>query len=196
MAKPAKKRVSVEEFLPMIAREEPLELVDGQVVRKAAPMASHGRLQARLAFILGPFDRKPGGPRGPGGWWLMSEVDTLYAKTDEVFRHDLQGYRRDVHPEMPTGFPLPHVPQWACEILSPSNTRIDWIKKQRTLHTHAVAHYWVIAPVEELVTVLRWQPEAYLLIATAGRGDDRGDEHRLEPFADLPISMDELFGHV
>lgn len=192
----AKTRVTVAEFLPMIANEEPLELVDGQVVRKAAPMSRHGRLQARLSAVLGPFDRRAAGPRGPGGWWIMAEVDTLYAQTQEVFRHDLQGYRREIHPEIPDTFPCPLVPQWACEILSPTNTRIDWIKKQRTLHAHAVPHYWVIDPVAELVTVLRYQPEAYLVIATAGRGDDRGDEHRLEPFGEIPISMDELFGYV
>jgi Uma2 family endonuclease len=197
MAEPAEKqRVSVAEFLPMIANEEPLELVDGQVVRKAAPMSRHGYVQVTLGALLRPFQRRAGGPSGPGGWWILSEVDTLYGETDEVFRHDLQGYRRDLHPEMPSGFPVPHVPQWSCEILSPSNTRIDWIKKQRTLHAHAVAHYWVIDPAAELVTVLRYQPEAYLVIATAGRGDDRGDEHRLEPFADVSISMDELFGYV
>lgn len=119
------------EVLPRIEAGEPIELVDGEVVPKASLQPAHGAAQAKLAALLDLFHRRAGGSRGPGGWWIMAEVDTLYAKTEEVFRHDLQGYRRDIHPERPTGAPVKHVPQWACEVLSPANARIDWVKKQR-----------------------------------------------------------------
>lgn len=183
--------MSVEEFLPLIANQEPLELVEGQVIRKAAPQRRHGSVQTKLGELLGPWNRSAGGPRGPGGWWLMSEVDTLYAKTKEVFRHDAQGYRRELHPEPLEGFPLPYTPQWACEILSPSDARIDWIKKQHTLHVHGVAHYWIIDPQTELLTVLRHHADGYLVALTAGRGD----VVRAEPFDAIEIEIDDLFGH-
>jgi Uma2 family endonuclease len=184
-------KVTVAEFLPMIANEEPLELVEGQVVRKASPQQDHARTQIKLGEVLGPFNRRVGGPRGPGGWWIMSELDTLYTKTEEVFRHDAQGYLRALHPEPPKGHPCPFAPQWACEILSPSNPRIDWIKKQRTLLAHEVPHYWVIDPVAELLTVLRYQPGGYQVALTAGRGD----VVRAEPFEAIEFALDELFGH-
>jgi hypothetical protein len=38
-------------------------------------------------LIQGPFDRKPGGPKGPGGWWIGSEVDVAL---------DGRGYRPDI----------------------------------------------------------------------------------------------------
>ncbi len=159
-------------------------------MRKASPDPAHGASQAKLAEALGAFNRKPG-PRGPGGWWIMTEVDTRYPLTGEVFRHDAQGYRRDLHPDRPRGFPVDAVPQWVCEILSSSNARIDLVKKQRSLHTHRVGHYWVLDPAHETLTVLRWHEEAYLSVLTAGRGD----VVRAEPFSAVEISIDDLLGY-
>jgi Uma2 family endonuclease len=190
MAHPATRRVTVAEFLPLVANEEQLELVDGVVEKRAAPQPSHGLAQGKLTAVLDPYNRRPGGPRGPGGWWLMTEVDTLYARTEEVFRHDAQGYRLDLHSEMPTGFPCPVVPEWVCEILSPGSARVDWMKKQRTLHAHRVPHYWVIDPAAGLLTVLRHSPEGYVLALTAGKGD----VVRAEPFDGIELAVGDLLG--
>jgi Uma2 family endonuclease len=108
-----------------------------------------------------------------------------------VFRHDAQGYRRDLHPARPGGFPVDAAPQWVCEILSSSNARIDLVKKQRTLHAHEVPHYWIVDPAHQTLTVLRWHSEAYLQILTAGRGDVVSPE----PFTGLELSLDDLFGY-
>jgi len=177
--------------MPLIEKELPFELVDGEIVEKASPTSAHGTSQTKLGAILDPINRKPGGPRGPGGWWIMTEVDTRYRLTGEVFRHDAQGYRRDAHAERPTGWPVDVVPEWACEILSPTTARIDLVKKQRSLHTHRVRHYWVIDPEHETLTVLRWHEEAYLSVLTAGRGD----VVRAEPFAEIEVSIDDLLGY-
>ena len=68
--------------------EARLELIDGQFVEKAAPSIDHARAQSRFGeLIQGPFDRKPGGPNGPGGWWIGSEVDVAL---------DGRGYRPDL----------------------------------------------------------------------------------------------------
>ena len=190
MAEAAPQRVTVAEFLPLIAHEEQLELVDGVEERRAAPASDHGILQFRLGAMLHPYHRKAGGPGGPGGWWLMSEVDTLYPRTEEVFRHDAQGYRRDLHPQKPSGLPCSVVPEWVCEILSPGSARIDWMKKQRTLHAHGVPHYWVIDPAAGLLTVLRHTPGGYLVALTAGPGD----VVRAEPFDGIEFSISELLG--
>lgn len=93
-------------------------------------------------------------------------------------------------PSAPRGFLCPHAPQWACEILSKSHARIDWVKKQRTLHTHEVPHYWVIDPAQELLTVLRYSPAGYVVALTAGRGDVVS----AEPFSGVEFAIDELFG--
>ena len=85
------------------------EIVDGELVPKAAPTAEHGDAQSWLTAILKPpFARRPGGGR-PGGWWIMTEVEVLFAD-DEVYRFDVVGWRRERQPERPSGAPIRAVP--------------------------------------------------------------------------------------
>lgn len=176
--------------LARLRRGEDVELIDGELVPYTSPLPEHGAARAGLAAALGPFRLREAGPRGPGGWWLMTEVEVLYQQTEETFRHDALGFRRSLHPERPSGFPLATRPDWVCEILSTRTARNDLVKKQRTLHRHAVPHYWILDPEHETLTVLRWADTAYLRVLDAGVGDVA----RAEPFEDIEISIAELFG--
>jgi Uma2 family endonuclease len=121
----------------------------------------------------------------------MSEVEVLYGATGEVFRHDVLGFRRERYAVRPTGVPVKERPDWVCEILSPSTARYDVVKKQRTLHTHGVPHYWILDPEREMLTVLRYAEAAYLRVLDAGAGE----VVRAEPFEAIAIAIAELFGH-
>ena len=167
-----------------------VELIDGELVEKAAPSPEHGLAETKLGACLDPYNRRPGGPRGPGGWWILTEVEVLYRETAEVFRHDLCGLRRDSHPERPTGMPLFVRPDWVCEVLSPSTARFDIVKKQRTLHRHGVPHYWVVDPASETLSVYRHEPGGYLIVLTAASGETV----RAEPFDAIDLDVGELFG--
>jgi len=167
-----------------------VELVDGSIVPKALPRPEHGDAQASLSGALHPFRGGPGGPRGPGGWWIMTEVEVLYAQTEEAFRHDLLGFRRDRPPVRPTGIPVRERPDWVCEVLSPSTARYDVVQKQRTLHAHEVPHYWLLDPEHETLSVLRWSADAYLSVLNAGVGEVL----RAEPFDAIELDVAELFG--
>jgi Uma2 family endonuclease len=181
---------TIADVVRLLAEGTPVELIDGEIVQRTMARPEHGIAQAKVVESLGGFNRRSGGPRGPGGWWLMTEVDVLYSKKEEVFRHDVLGFRRDRHPERPTGVPVPVVPDWVCEVLSMSTARTDIVKKQRTLHFHRVAHYWIVDPEHETLTVLRHHEEGYLAVATGGVGDIV----RAEPFEALEIDVGELFG--
>ena len=184
-----KKRATLDDFIRVADDGQRVELIDGEIVYKTVKMP-HGITQVQMSAVLGPFSRKPGGPRGPGGWWIMSEVTILYSKTEEVYQHDLSGYRREHMPEPLNDWPLRVRPDWACEILSRSTARYDLVKKQRTMHLHGVPHYWIVDPAHETLTVLRHAPEAYLQILTAAAGD----VVRAEPFDEIEIPIAELFG--
>lgn len=192
MSEPAKRRATLKDVLPLVHDEQPVELVDGEIVRKALPTPEHGAAQAKLAAVLDPYHRKPGGPRGPGGWWLMTEVDVVYPRSGELYRHDAVGYRRDAHPERPKGFPVEARPDWACEILSGSTARTDTVKKQRTLHAHGVPYYWLLDPERKTLSVLGHRPDGYVVLLTAGPGETV----HAEPFDGIPIELDELLGDV
>ena len=186
----AKPPATLAELAALRDRGLAVELIDGEIVHKAMPKPEHGSAQVKIGAVLDAFHRRPGGPRGPGGWWLMSEVEILYPQTEETFRHDLVGFRRERFPERPTGMPLEARPDWVCEILSPTTARYDVVKKQRTLHAHGIAHYWIVDPEHETLMVLRHGPEGYVNVLNAGVGDIV----RAEPFEAIDLDVGELFG--
>jgi len=185
-----KKRATLDELRRLADEGHRVELIDGEIVYKMGAKMPHGITQVHLGSVLHPFNRKPGGSGGPGGWWIVSEVSILYAKTEEVYQHDLSGFRREHMPDPPKDWPVRVRPDWACEILSRSTARYDVVKKQRTMYLHGVPHYWIVDPEHETLTVLRHGPEAYLQILTAAVGD----VVRAEPFGEIEISVAELFG--
>lgn len=191
MAEAARRPATLEELASLRDRGHAVELIDGEIVPKAPPKPEHGDAQVTLGALLYPFKRKAGGPRGPGGWWLMSEVEVFYPGKGESFRHDLVGFRRDRVPERPSGVPVRERADWVCEILSPSTARYDLVQKQRTLHAHQVPHYWLVNPEHETLVVLRWGPDAYVNVLNAGVGD----VVRAEPFDAIELDVSELFGH-
>jgi hypothetical protein len=72
---PLRSDESWKQFLELSARGEPVELIGAEVVRKASPTPGHGVAQTGLGEVLAPFRRRGGGGDGPGGFWLMTEVE-------------------------------------------------------------------------------------------------------------------------
>ena len=166
------------------------ELLGGDIVEKAGPSGAHGDAQAGLSAAVRPaFHRPSGGPGGPGGWWILTEVDILLGPHD-LIRPDLAGWRRDRVPERPTGMPIDSRPDWVCEVLSPSTAARDLGEKRLLLHQHEVPWYWTVDTTAQFVQVLRWTPEGYLVHATAGPGAPAA----LPPFEAVPIAIGLLFG--
>ncbi|MEP6865101.1 MAG: Uma2 family endonuclease [Deltaproteobacteria bacterium] len=165
------------------------EIIHGAIVHKASPSGEHSASQFAFGNVLGRrFQRNPGG-RWPGGWWFGSEAEIEY-ETHEVYVHDVAGWRRDRVAERPDGKPIRIKPDWACELLSPSNTKRDRVDKFNVLHRNAVPHYWIVDPVEQTLIVHRWRPEGYLVVLTAAAGDTV----RAEPFDAVELVVATLFG--
>src|ERR1043166_633661 len=69
MAVPSQKPATLADLLAIEERDR-LEIVGGELVEKAMPSWRHSRVEAKYGEILAPFNRKAGGRRGPGGWWI------------------------------------------------------------------------------------------------------------------------------
>jgi Uma2 family endonuclease len=187
VAKP--RRATAADLLAIPEDERFHQIIDGELVPKASPTGEHGDAQSWLSAILKPpFARRSGGGR-PGGWWLMTEVEVLFA-ADELYRPDLVGWRRERVPERPTGTPVRERPDWVCEVLSAGNTRNDTVKKMRVYQRTGVGHYWIVDPVEETLSVHRWTSDGYL-VAQKGA---RGERLRAEPFQEIELQVGLLFG--
>lgn len=163
------------------------ELIEGAILERGAATGLHAGVQTLLVESVSPFNRRPGG-RWPGGWWIATEPD-IYFDEENTLRPDVAGWRRERVPQRPTEMPVMIRPDWVCEILS-SNKRNDLIKKKRVYHRHHVPHYWLIDPVEETLSVLRWTADGYFEILAA----ERGEVVHPEPFEAMAWKVGVLFG--
>lgn len=165
------------------------EIVDGEPQPKEATGPRHGRAQGRTFRLLSPFDRRPGPPHRPGGWWFSSETSVTFSPT-QVRLPDVAGWRRERMPEMPEGSTTDIIPDWICEILSPSNANDDTIVKMRLYHQAQVKHYWLLDPRTENLQVYRWTADGYLFVL----GAVRGETVHAEPFDAIAIKIGVFFG--
>lgn len=189
MTSSARRLATLDDWLAS-AEDLRMELVDGELSPKAAPDFDHGDAQSATAAVLRPaFARRRGGDGQPGGWWIASEVDIELGPHDG-YRPDLAGWRRERVPERPTERPVRVVPDWVCEILSPSNERRDTLDKFRGYHRAGVPHYWILDPRTRTLTVHRWTREGYLVVLRAGAEE----QVRAEPFDAVEIRVGALLG--
>lgn len=165
------------------------ELIDGELVEKAAPTIEHGIAQSLTTWALaGPFHRRVGGTGGPGGWWIATEVDVVL--DGRGYRPDISGWRRVRVPEMPKERPVAVRPDWICQIVSDSNRATDTVTKLRRYHQAAVPHYWIIDQVERTLTVHRHNADGYLVVLRAEEHEDV----RAEPFDAIELQVRVLLG--
>ncbi len=180
---------TIQDLLAIPEHQRFHEIIDGELVRKAMPSARHGRAQLATSQVLRPFNRRPGGKDGPGGWWFASAAEVELGP-DQVYRPDVCGWRREHLPELPDEAPVRVRPDWICEILSPSHARNDTVKKLRVYHRCQVPHYWIVDPLAETLTVHRFTDGGYLLVLAA----ERGERVRAEPFDAIELQVGVLFG--
>jgi Uma2 family endonuclease len=187
MVQPSRRWATLED---LAACDDPgrRELIGGEIVEKAAPSADHSWSETRLVEAVGPFNRKPGA-RGPGGWWIFTEIHVAYPG-GEVYCHDAGGWRRERVPVRPTGWPVRLRPDWVCEIVSPKHEKQDLVVKPRVLHAAEVPHYWVVDPEEQILLVHRWSPDGYIVVQRAAAGETV----RAEPFDAIELRVGMLFG--
>lgn len=185
------RRATIEDWLA-IPEERRAELVGGRIVYQGMPGPVHGRTQgAIISLVRGSYDRRPAGAGRPGGWWLSMEVDMEIAGLG--CRPDVLGWRRDKHttlPEPDARGVVTSVPDWICEVLSPSTAHVDLGEKRLGYHRAGVEHYWIADPHNATLTVLRRTADGYLIELVAGRGDSV----RAQPFAAVEIDVGLLFG--
>ena len=156
------------------------ELMNGELVYKASPRAAHAFTQRRAGAELDRF-----GPGGPGGWWILVEPDVRFG-AHTVLRPDLAGWRVDRLPTLPSGA-LDVVPDWVCEVLSPSNEAYDRGAKRAAYAQHGVPYLWLLAPEARTLEAFALEGSRWLLLGTWTEG------HATVPPFDGDIHVSALF---
>lgn len=183
---PAKRLATFDDLLGL-PEDARAEVIAGVVVTAPAPLPRHSRAQGALRrFVGGPFDDDDG-RGGPGGWWILLEVDVRLTPHD-IVRPDLAGWRRDRLPQPWDIRPIDTRPDWVCEIVSPSNAALDRVTK-RKLYAAGIPHYWIVDPDARTLEAFRLSGERWL---DAGSYDERATA-RIEPFDAVELEVGRLF---
>jgi Uma2 family endonuclease len=123
------------------------EILNGQLHAQPRPAGPHARAESVLQIeIGGPFDRGKG---GPGGWWIFVEPEVHFVRDTEVCVPDLAGWRRTRMPAIPRDQRFEVVPDWVCEILSPSTESKDRQLKMPIYARYGVEFAWLVDPLKK-----------------------------------------------
>jgi Uma2 family endonuclease len=163
------------------------EILDGQLHAQPRPTGRHAFAVSSLAGeLFSPFQKGRG---GPGGWWLLFEPELHFLVDTEVDVPDIAGWRRERMPSLPEGHRFTVVPDWVCEVLSPSTESKDREIKMPIYARYGVAHAWLLDPRKRTL-------ETYALTDGAWRetGRYRGSPSvRAAPFEAAVLELGDLW---
>ncbi|CAD7851637.1 MAG: hypothetical protein [Olavius algarvensis Gamma 1 endosymbiont] len=163
------------------------EILNGQLHTQPRPAAPHGFAESVLGGeLFGPFHKGNG---GPGGWWIITEPEIHFARDVEVAVPDLAGWRRERMPAFPKDHRFKVVPDWICEIFSPSTKSKDRETKMPLYARYNVPYAWLIDPIEHVLEAYRLDADAWLEI---GRFSDT-DQVAVPPFEAVSIDLGDLW---
>lgn len=164
------------------------EIVEGELFASPRPATPHMRAAGLLySRISSAFD---GGDGGPGEWWILFEPEVHLG--GDVLVPDIAGWRQERMPEIPNATAIDVVPDWVCEVLSPSTARLDRFYKLPRYAMHGVRYAWIVDAVIRGIEVYRLDGPHYKLIATF----DGNEQVRAEPFETVEILLQPLWSGV
>ena len=156
------------------------QLIGGELIAFPRPAIRHAKAAGAIYLALGnPFHLGVG---GPGGWWFYFEPELHFG--EDVLVPDLAGWRRDRHAE-PDGPWMTQAPEWICEVLSPSTSKVDRELKPPRYARQGVEHLWMVDPRERSLEVSRRSERGWEQVAKHS-GERRV---RAEPFDSVELDL-------
>lgn len=164
------------------------EVISGTLHTHPRPASRHAWASSGIsAKISPPFNYGDG---GPGGWWIVFEPELHLG--DDIVVPDLAGWRRETMPEYPDAAFFTVVPDWVCEVLSPSTRRLDLGEKRALYAREGVCHPWFVDPDARTLEAFELRGGQWLLLATLA-----GDAPvSLPPFDAITFPLDALWPEV
>lgn len=161
------------------------EIMNETLYLQPRPAGPHARAITTLTSLLvPPFDHGNG---GPGGWLILFEPECHMH--EEVLVPDLAGWRRGNLPRVPEGHRFTVVPDWVCEVLSPSTARLDRTLKMDLYAREGVAHVWLVDTAARTVESYELQGAKYLRLAC----DAGVATPRMAPFDAVALELKYLW---
>lgn len=163
------------------------EILNGQLHTQPRPAGPHTGVESALQIELGgPFDRGKG---GPGGWRILVEPEVHFVRDTEVCVPDLAGWRRERLPQLPKDQRFEVVPDWVCEILSPSTESKDRQIKMPIYARYGVRFACLVEPLKQTLEAFALEDAEWRLLGTWGEDDTVA----VPPFEAIELAMGELW---
>lgn len=151
--------LTAEEFFAIPRGDQPKELVNGRIIYMTPPGQSHGLVCIEIGYVLWTYLASHDIGRAVG-----NDSGCITTRNpDSVRGSDVSFYRRDQIPEKP--YPPGYwqaIPPLVCEVLSPSDVRVEVLEKATEYLRAGVIVACVFNPLHETFQVFRSdrQPES------------------------------------
>lgn len=138
------------------------EIGDGELHASPRPAPRHAHAEFVVSGLLG---RAFGfGSDRPNGWRILPEPELHLG--EDVLVPDFAGWRHPRLARPPDVAYIAVVPDWICEIVSPSTARLDRSKKLAIYPREGVGHAWLLDPLARTLEVLRLENGRWSILAT------------------------------
>jgi Uma2 family endonuclease len=170
------------------------EIIDGELYTLPRPAGPHGIVATELTGDLsGPYGRGRG---GPGGWLFIAEPELHLggggSLSGDVLVPDIAAWREPRLPfEARQQAHFTIVPDWVCEVLSPSTTHRDRAVKAPVYARHGVRHLWLVDPIAHNIDAHTLTEQGWLWIGSWGH-----DDARIPPFEAVGLELDAIWARV
>ena len=157
------------------------EILFGTLHTHPRPVARHSAASFSLANVVGgPFQFGRG---GPGGWVFMDEPELHLGP--HVVAPELAGWRTERMPVVPDTAWIELIPDWICEVLSPSTEAYDRGDKRRIHETYGLKHYWLLSVTLRQLESYELHGGKFVLLDTYEDGADV----TAPPFGEVPFPL-------
>lgn len=160
------------------------ELIGGELFVSPRPTPLHSHAMTALSGMLSDLNYSSGSRRST---WIVLTEPELHLGHD-VYVPDLAGWRRERLPALPKKAYFDVAPDWVCEILSPSTSRVDRVHKMPRYAKRGITHAWIVDPPNRILDVMVSDGKRWTVVATHTH-DDRAV---IEPF-EVEINLSRLW---
>ena len=164
------------------------EIINGRLVAMPRPAGMHCQVESSLEIEIG-WSYQYGRNGGPGGWWIVVEPEVHFVRDVEVAVPDIAGWKKSRMRTLPRTHRYEIVPDWICEIASPSTAKLDRAEKMPLYAKYGVQYLWLVDPLLKILEVYELHDGCWLNIKNYK--DD--DKVSAIPFNEIVIELNDLW---
>lgn len=175
------KQVYTESDYYALSEDVRAELIDGQIYYQAAPSRVHQKILSEVHTVINNYIKSKGGScevyPSPFAVKLRKDRETIVEPDISVICD-----RDKLTDRGCTG-----APDWIIEIVSPSNSSHDYIRKLNLYADAGVQEYWIVNPMEQSVYVYHLEKDNFKTVAYTFQ-----DKIKVNIYNDLWIDFQEI----